>query len=513
MKILFYSTCILYNKIAYGVLSDEAQKMAREGHEVYFLTCGKKCGKHIMNCCSGNPQANKGLCITCELWTSKALSVLDKNIKRISFADYAASQNTGTEWKYGSSKELRNIVYRNASIGLAAMSFYIDNTRNLYPKINSESKPYFNNLLDQGCILTDASFKLLAELKPDKVVLFNGRLLETRVLYDTCLNLNVPVDVMEVHPSNIPNKSFKVIFENNLPHNIKYRHKVITDIWDNSPLGEDGKIAIADSFFINRRKSKRAGDKVYTAHQEFGLLPKDWNNSKHNIAIFNSSEDEFAAVGGDFDKLALFDSQLEGLTYILDNFIDNKDYHFYLRIHPNLSKIAYKYHTDLYKLSERYQNVTVIPATDRIDTYALMDAAEKVVVFGSTMGVEAAYWKKPVILLGASLYYYADICHTPKTKEEIVPLIKSALEPKENLFIRKFGYYIMDFKRATFEEQMYTYFDYTTFSISIGGLKAHGVNYQKLLGSKKFFLFTVSAIRLILGKLFKDKFKLPVEEE
>ena len=75
--------------------------MANEGHEVYFLTCGKKCGKHIMNCCSGNPQANKGLCITCELWTSKALSVLDKNIKRISFADYAASQNTGTEWKYG----------------------------------------------------------------------------------------------------------------------------------------------------------------------------------------------------------------------------------------------------------------------------------------------------------------------------------------------------------------------------------------------------------------------------
>jgi hypothetical protein len=466
-----------------------------------------------MNCCSGNPQANKGLCITCELWTSKALSVLDKNIKRISFADYAASQNTGTEWKYGSSKELRNIVYRNANIGLAAMSFYIDNTRNLYPKINSESKPYFDNLLDQGSILTDASFKLLSDLKPDKVVLFNGRLLETRVLYDTCLNLNVPVDVMEVHPSNIPNKSFKVIFENNLPHNIKYRHKVITDMWDNSPLEEEEKISIANSFFIKRREKKRAGDKVYTAHQEFGLLPEEWDDSKHNIAIFNSSEDEFAAVGGDFDKLALFDSQLEGLKYILDHFKGNKDYHFYLRVHPNLSKIGYKYHTDLYKLSERYSNINVIPATDRIDTYALMDAAEKVVVFGSTMGIEAAYWNKPVILLGASLYYYADICHIPKTKEEIIPIITSDIESKQNLFIQKFGYYFMDFKRATFEEQMYKYFDYTTYSISIGGFKAHGVNYQKLLGSKKLLLLTVSTMRLISGKIFRNKYRLPLEEE
>jgi len=513
MKVLFYSTCILYTKIAYGVLSDEAQKMANDGHEVYFLTCGKRCGKHIMNCCSGNPQANKGLCITCEFWTSKALSVLDKRIKRISFADYIKDKQEKTEWNYNSSKELRSTTYRDANIGLAAMSFYIDNTRNLHPKITPESKPYFDNLLDQGRTLTNASINLLSELKPDKVVLFNGRLLETRVLFDTCKNLNVPIDVMEVHPSNNPNQSFKVVFENNLPHNIKYRHKVITEMWDNSPLCEEEKKAIANSFFLNRRKSKPAGDKVYTANQEFGLLPKDWNNSKHNIAIFNSSEDEFAAVGGDFDKLALFDSQIEGIKFILDKFKENKDYHFYLRVHPNLSKIKYKYHTDLYKLSDLYTNITVIPATDRIDTYALMDAAEKVIVFGSTMGVEAAYWNKPVILLGASLYYYGDICHTPKKKEETIPMIESALEPKSDIFIQKFGYYIMDFKRATFEEQMYRYFDYTTYSISIGGLKAHGVNYHTLLGSKKLFLFTISAIRLILEKTFKNKFRLPTEEE
>ncbi len=513
MKILFYSTCILYNKIAYGVLSDEAQKVANEGHEVYFLTCGKKCGKHIMNCCSGNPQANKGLCITCELWTSKALSVLDKNIKRISFADYAESKTGGTGWSYTSSREFRNIVYRNANIGLAAISFYIDNTRNLHPKITPESKPYFDHLLDQGRTLTDASYKLLSELKPDKVVLFNGRLLETRVLFDTCKTLNVPVDVMEVHPSHNPNKSFKVVFENYLSHNIKNRHKVIAEMWNNSPLEEEEKISIANSFFIKRREKKRAGDIIYTTHQELGLLPEDWDDSKHNIAIFNSSEDEFAAVGGDFDKLALFDTQLEGLKYILDHFKGIKDYHFYLRVHPNLSKIGYKYHTDLYKLSERYANITVIHATDRIDTYALMDAADKVVVFGSTMGIEAAYWHKPVILLGASLYYYADICHIPKTKEEIIPMIKSPIEPKNNLFIQKFGYYIMDFKRATVEEQMYNYFDYTTYSISICGFKAHGVNYQKILGSKKLLLFTVSAMRLILGKIFRNKYRLPVEEE
>ena len=73
--------------------------------------------------------------------------------------------------------------------------------------------------------------------------------------------------------------------------------------------------------------------------------------------------------------------------------VRNPEYHFYLRIHPNLTNVHFEYREKLLALEEIYPNITVIDAPSPISTYALMDVADKIIVFGSTAGAESVFWE------------------------------------------------------------------------------------------------------------------------
>lgn len=505
MRYLFYASCSFF-KLGMAVLSDEAEQFVREGNEVYFLFCDE-----AINTCSGNPCSNKGLCKTCKLWTKLDLSKLNKKIIIKSLCDYKEDSHS-RKWEYKDVDELKYITYRGASIGLSVLSSYIDFTRNLNPLIDEDSKIYFDNSLNQAASLVDSIALAVQDIKPDCFCLYNGRLVETRGVLDYMISQKIDTRVMEVVPDIESGQRYKVLFKNCLPQDIKANHRRYEEIWEESKLPEQKKIEIAESFYQNRRNHKAAGDQIFAASQQAGLLPAGFDSNKRNIVIFNSSEDEMAAIGGEYFELPLFDKQIEGIRFILQSNKDNNDIHFYLRIHPNLKKVNYKYHTDLYDLPKEFNNVTVIGASESVDTYILMDNADKIIVFNSTMGIESAYWHKPVILLGAPLYYYANICYVPKTADELQSMIIANLEPKFNDFIYKYGFKIMAAKESTIDPDRYKYYDWTPFSINVFGNKAEGVAYQTLFGSKKLALFVFSVMRVLSESFCKNKFTLPLKE-
>ena len=78
----------------------------------------------------------------------------------------------------------------------------------------------------------------------------------------------------------------------------------------------------------------------------------------------------------------------------------------------------------------KHANLKIIMPEERIDSYALMESCEKIVTFGSTIGIEATYWGKPSVLLGACTYDNLDCCYTPKDRFDAVELIISPLKPK-----------------------------------------------------------------------------------
>ena len=128
---------------------------------------------------------------------------------------------------------------------------------------------------------------------------------------------------------------------------------------------------------------------------------------------------------------------------ILDEFKNNNDYKFFLRVHPNLRKLpkSTSQLLDLMEIEMMYDNVTIIWPESEVDSYTLLDACNKIIVFGSTIGVEAAYWGKPVILAGRSLYENLGCVYTPKSHTEVINLILDInLKPLNSQLALKYAY-------------------------------------------------------------------------
>ena len=60
------------------------------------------------------------------------------------------------------------------------------------------------------------------------------------------------------------------------------------------------------------------------------------------------------------------------------------------------------------------------------------------------MGIEASFWRKPVILLGPSLYYRFGISYNPTKRDELWKYLDTKELPSlYNDMVLKFGYYYM----------------------------------------------------------------------
>ncbi|MDR0330934.1 MAG: hypothetical protein LBH93_04405 [Chitinispirillales bacterium] len=425
------------------------RNLAEEEHRsventVKILVCDS-----TVNICKSNPRAEKVFCVLCRNYRKHLFSRLPKDIEVLHYKDFYLPENKlavdSLRFDYDSAQEIKALTYKNVKIGYGAFSTYVTLTRNLYPETDGNFRRYFNQYLKAECILIELLGNVLDKVRPDKVSLYNGRHFETRPVLELAKSLGYTTRCYENIRTggSVRNRNY-ICFENAFVHGIKPICDLIRKTWDESNLPEDEKQMIGDTFFANKRGSLYAGDRVYTKKQKYGSMPDGFDKSKRNIAIFTSSEDEFASIDSEYDDDQVFASQQQGIAEILEHFKNNTNFHFYLRVHPNLKNVKYRYHTSLLKLGDIYNNVTVIKAGDEISSYSLLENVEKVVVFGSTIGVEAAYWGKPVILLCAAFYKYLDICYKPENAEEAFSLIEAdGLRIKDKTDALKYGFYSM----------------------------------------------------------------------
>jgi len=424
-----------------SLVMDNAETYIKEGHSVDLLYCDGK----AISVCFYNAYGDKKVCQSCNMLRKYMLSFLSKEIKRkpiSAFYDESINYNT-LQFSYNSIDDIKKLEYNQVKIGYAALSTYLTITRNLKPLINDDFRNYFDGLLIAACKLTDITDKASDYYQPDIVGVFNSRLICCRPVVDTCISKKIDFVSYEVG-SDLQNNLVKKFFFNSTPHNTDYNTQIINKMWDSAMPSQEEKVRIAETFYYKRRNALAAADKVYVKDQVKGKMPDGWNNSKHNIVIFNSSEDEFAALGEEYEAMFFFPSQLVGIKYLINKYKDYPDYHFYVRIHPNLKEIEYSYHKELYDFGD-CPNATIIPAHSDISTYALIDNADKVIVFGSTTGAEAAFADKPTILLGTSLYRFLDICYIPTNETELHEMILNKdLAPKDKIGTLKFAYYLMN---------------------------------------------------------------------
>lgn len=437
-------------------------------NDVSVLVCDKCVGK-----CSGNTFGVGLLCGECRKRTKAVLNSI-KGIKMLKMSDYCDRSIKHQKYDYSSLKELNKIQYKGFEIGYGVSSYYISLTRNLAPLITPQLKKHLDAWLECSMIYADIADQVITP-EYDMVYVVNGRIFDSKPFQEIAFIKGVHL-IMGESARSINGNHVRMEFDNVRVHSVKGNCDNIRHFWDSSnvPVAERKKIAA--SFYENRANAIKTNDKVYTAGQKKNMMPEDWDDEKVNIGIFNSSEDEFAAIGGEFEKNNLFDSQISGIRYLLDN-VRDPNIHFYLRIHPNLMKIKYKYHTDLYNLPKEYGNITVIPGDSEVSSYSLMRACDRVVTFGSTMGVESAYAGKAAMVMRPCFYYNLDVNFVPKTKEDVIDFVKGNIKYQPNIEdALKYSYYYYNNERKGVDNEKCTINNYPVrlFGKSIN---TYGMNY------------------------------------
>lgn len=483
-----------------GIQLEEAIEQYNQGNEVHFLYCDDSIGV-----CNDNCSFNKRTCKVCMFFQRQhRIKYLPKGILTHSLKSFINDDMRSIshqKFQYNNVSELRLVKFHDIEIGLAAISSYITYTRNLDPLIDENTRPYFDKLLASQVLTTLVVEKMNSIFQFDEIIVHNGRFAIFKPFLNFAQNNGIEYICTECFIDSRGNIS-KDYYFNDIPHNINPRQIKFLKAWQDALERGIDREAIGKSFYERRKNAEGTGDKIYTANQEKDLFVNDWDDNKENIVIYNSSEDEFAAISGDFEKNKIFPSQMDGIKTIIKHYKNDSTKHFYLRVHPNLSSIKYAYHLDLYKLD--YPNLTVIPADSPINSYALLNKADKVITFGSTMGIEATYARKPSICIGRAFYERLNVVYQPQKIDDIWQYIDN--KQLRNLYsdnVLIYGYYYMGIYNSIIHNY-FKHLDARIVSYSFFGKYRTVRAYEKVLNSNRLFLF----IRFLSNLCIKDKIPL-----
>lgn len=292
-----------------------------------------------------------------------------------------------------------------------------------------------NKLFEDCCRIYYSAKDYIAKYQLTKVYVFNGRLSYTKAITDAAKAMGID---FYIHERGSDFTKYE-LFKNHTPHVISKIAERINLAWE-SEKDINVKEEIGKQFYLDRTKNVFRSWSSFLDLQDPTLLPSNWDDSKHNIGVFTSSEDEFASISSEWDN-PYFNTQLEGLHYIANVVSKQSNMHMYVRVHPNSKKMPRSYVESLYELN-KISNITLIDFDSNISSYQLLKSCNKIITFGSTIGIEAVFWQKPSILLAKSFYFNLKGLYKPDDVTKIKDLVlNTELLPQIENDAIKYGYY------------------------------------------------------------------------
>lgn len=422
MKILF---CAIngINPPHFEQLLDILLHHREKGDEVYIVQC-----RGHLKYCYANLYNNLSLCQYCRDRFDYAMQLINMDKNHILPLPQKEVPANVYEKTFQNIDQLKNYSYGDfKELGSCVASIIIDITNDHKPDVSKYAKAVKNYLKSTYAVFLGMQ-EIVEKAKPDYAILFNGRSLDCRANLQVMRNNHVPFDTFERGGYH----DRYMLFHNTMCQNLATIRDSLKGIVQNA-TAEDW--AQAKAFFDLRRTRKATNWRSFTSSQKSGLLPNNLDKSKKIITIFNSSVSEYICVP---DLLpGLFPEDIISIREIALYFKDKPQYQVYLRVHPHLKdKLKNTQMQEIMALKkENIPNFSVIMPQESIDTYALLDASDKVVSFGSTMGLEATYWGKPSILIGDAYWRTLDVAYEPQTLQELFELLTTdelAAKPFKN---------------------------------------------------------------------------------
>ena len=277
-----------------------------------------------------------------------------------------------------------------------------------------------------------ATINLIHQTQPDLVYYYNGRWASCKPIEWAAEDCGIKVLHHERGSDTDKFEIYQGAYYSYEEH--RNRIKKLASITNDETLR-----VIGSSHFIKKRNRTDTYWPAFASNQIYGSFP-DILNGKKYIAYFTSSEDEFSQIPGNRID-TYFGSQFEAFK-ILKSLAFKKKVPLVIRVHPN---VALKNPEESFFWDSQADTNTIIFGSKAdVDTYALLDHANIVVTYGTTVGLEAAYIKKPSILIGNSPWFNEPGFHCPRNLTELDRLLDYA--PANNCdFVYQYGYYMEKF--------------------------------------------------------------------
>ena len=402
------------------------QQHLDQGDAVEYLAC-----RGALPNCEFNMSHAPANCENCVGRRDHGLEKISGNLQR---GEILLTRSILPGWpEFATVDELKEYKRDGFDIGYAVTSSIVSMARDPQPNLH-QLRPMVNRFLDSAWQTWLHVRKRFASNRPDRVYVFNGRFANMRAVLRACEAFGIEC---AIHERGCDSEHYQV-FLNHLPHDIQYMHKRINEQWqmadDNSQRDE-----IAAQWFSNRRNRIEKDWMSFTKGQSDGRLPDGWNQDQRNVVIFTSSDDEFVSISDSWQN-RLYYNQNEGISQLAHSLNDaNSSIRIWLRMHPNQANSDNPQTREMRSL--KFPNLEVLPPESTVDSYALLDASEKVITFGSSIGIEAVWWKKPSVLLGPC--YYQDFAgpYLAQTHQQATELCSSRLAPGPTHDAAKYGYW------------------------------------------------------------------------
>lgn len=416
-----------------------AQRHLDHGDAVEYVGCFGE-----LAACDFNPSRDGNRCRECSGRRLAGLGMLEP---LVSCSDFSLPIQIDSEQEkskaiiqtvFANVDELKAYKIDNFDIGYAALSSLVSQIRDPEPDLAE------HQLILEKCIRSAANVyqftrDYIEQYSPDRIYVFNGRFASMRAVLRAC---EITGTDCCLHERGCDTNHFEM-FDNHLPHDIEAVDTTIRKMWQagsRDPSSANFRENVGAQWFVDRVNRVEKSWHSFTTNQKAGLLPDNWNENKTNISIFCSSDDEFVAIGDQW-RNRLYPNQVEAIQKIAESMRKHQNrFHLYLRVHPNLSNVENQRKRDMMELS--YPNLTIIEPDAPVDTYELMKASDKVVSFGSSVGIEAVFWGRPSILLGPCFYEnlagpYRSTCHD----ETIDLILSSNLTATDRIGALMYGYW------------------------------------------------------------------------
>ena len=288
---------------------------------------------------------------------------------------------------------IRALTYRGGDCGRAILQVHPDrNTpitdQHLWPRgwVEAAAKSF--------AYVYDQTHAAIMQHNITMLAVYNGRFLHDRAASLAARSLGIPVVSYDF--GGLDTDFDLTIDDTHDWEALQARMLSMYDEWD--PKERD---QLGSQWFLDRTQHRDKMNSLFVEAQKIGSMVELPQNKKI-VVYFSSSGDEIIELDLDWDSY--FGGQENALSLIAKICAKDPDTYFIVRSHPHKRmKPKHDVQEWMAAVESAKPDLHLDPHSE-VDSYELMRAADLVITYGSTSGVEASFARRPVVVMGPSAY-------------------------------------------------------------------------------------------------------------